>query len=471
MTTPGPASTSPPRRSSARFGGSPAAAVRALLTAGPLADRSFRLLNIGQASSTVGDYCYAVALPWMVLSAGGRDKAALLGLVLACYGVPRTVLIPVGGVLADKIGARKVMIGADVARCVLVALFGYLAVRHEVSIATLGPVAALIGAGEGLFLPAFFTITPKLLPADQLQAGNAISSALNQAGSLAGPVLGGLLVVNWGPAGAFGVDAATFAISAVTLFLIGTRTLATIQAAAEPADAEPADAEAAEAADGQPATAAKTGMLRLLREPVLYTLMTVSLVVNLVAAGTFEVAMPDIAHIRFGPAGYSALLVGFGAGALAGTVVAARSTSLRRPAVTSCYLLLASAAAVGLLPYLGGLPGAVAAVLALGGCTAFGNIIMITLLQQWAPAEMLGRVMSLMMLASIGSFPLSVAVAGWLVTRLSSPAPFFPAAAIVLAITTLAALSRPEIRTLGTRQAGDEPRPEEDLAAVQSSPA
>jgi MFS family permease len=458
MTTPAPAKTSPPRRTASGLRGFPAAALRALLTAGPLADRGFRLLNIGQASSTVGDFCYAVALPWMVLSAGGRDKAALLGLVLACYGIPRTVLIPVGGVLADKIGARRVMIGADVARCVLVGVFAYLAVRHEVSIATLGPVAALIGAGEGLFLPAFFTITPKLLPADQLQAGNAISAALNQAGSLAGPVLGGLLVVNWGPAGAFGVDAATFAISAVTLFLIGTRTLATIQATGE-------------AADGQPATSAKTGMLRLLREPVLYTLMTVSLVVNLVAAGTFEVAMPDLAHIRFGPAGYSALLVGFGAGALVGTVVAGRSTSLRKPAVTSCYLLGAAAAAIGLLPYLGGLPGAVAAAVALGGCTAFGNIIIITLLQQWAPAEMLGRVMSLMMLASIGSFPLSVAVAGWLVTRLSSPAPFFPAAAIVLAITMLAALSKQEIRTLGARQAGGEPRPAEDAAAVQSSPA
>ena len=95
--------------------GRPASAWRS----GPLAVRSFRLLTAGQFASTIGDFCYAVALPWLVLSAHGG--AILLGTVLACYGVPRTVLIPVGGVLADKVGPRTLMLAADAARCVLVA--------------------------------------------------------------------------------------------------------------------------------------------------------------------------------------------------------------------------------------------------------------------------------------------------------------------------------------------------------------
>src|SRR5215469_11166365 len=69
---------------------------------GPLAVRSFQLLTGGQLASTAGDFCYAVALPWLVLSAHGGP--VLLGAVLACYGVPRTVLIPLGGMLADKTG-------------------------------------------------------------------------------------------------------------------------------------------------------------------------------------------------------------------------------------------------------------------------------------------------------------------------------------------------------------------------------
>ena len=146
---------------------------------GPLAARSFRRLAGGQFASTIGDYCYAVALPWLVLSAHGG--AIMLGTVLACYGVPRTVLIPVGGVLADKAGPRTVMLAADSARCVLVAGLAVLAARQVVSLAALGPIAALTGAGEGLFIPASFAIMPSLLNEDRLAAGNALSTAAVQA--------------------------------------------------------------------------------------------------------------------------------------------------------------------------------------------------------------------------------------------------------------------------------------------------
>jgi MFS family permease len=64
--------------------------VAAAFHSGPLAVRSFRLLAGGQFASTIGDYCYAVALPWLVLSTHG--SALLLGAVLACYGIPRTVI-------------------------------------------------------------------------------------------------------------------------------------------------------------------------------------------------------------------------------------------------------------------------------------------------------------------------------------------------------------------------------------------
>ena len=186
---------------------------------GPLEVRSFRLLAGGQFASTIGDYCYAVALPWLVLSTHG--SALLLGAVLACYGIPRTLLIPVGGVLADKIGPRTVMLAADVARCALVVALAVLAARHTASLAALGPIAAFIGAGEGLFLPASFAIMPSLLDEDRLTAGNALSTAAVQAGSLIGPALGGVLVaVTHASTAAFAIDAVSFAVSALTLALI-----------------------------------------------------------------------------------------------------------------------------------------------------------------------------------------------------------------------------------------------------------
>ena len=101
------------------------------------------------------------------------------------------------------------MLAADVVRCVMVAALAVLAARHVTSLAALGPIAALIGAGEGLFIPASFAIMPSLLDGERLAAGNALSTAAVQVGSLLGPALGGALVAaTRASTAAFAVDAA-----------------------------------------------------------------------------------------------------------------------------------------------------------------------------------------------------------------------------------------------------------------------
>jgi MFS family permease len=237
-----------------------AARLTTALRSGPLASRGLRLLAAGQFTSTVGDYCYAVALPWLVLSSHGG--AILLGAVLACYGLPRTVLIPAGGLLTDRIGARTIMLAADAARCGLVIVLVVLAGRHVVSLASLGPVAALLGAGEGLFIPASFSITPSLVEPEHLAAGNAVNSAAVQAGSVAGPVLGGLLVAVAGSAPAFAVDAASFGVSALSLALIRPRPSATpVTTPGSPAGPDQAERGAGNTTptDGNTAPAADRG--------------------------------------------------------------------------------------------------------------------------------------------------------------------------------------------------------------------
>ena len=432
----------------------------AVLRSGPLSRRGFRLLAIGQLTSTAGDYCYAVALPWLVLTAHGRQSGpALLGVVLACYGVPRTALIPVGGMLADRIGPRRLMLGADVGRCVLVVALAVFASQRMSSVALLGPFAALIGAGEGLFVPASFSIVPSLVSPAELQAGNALSGAMVQAGSLAGPVLGGILVATGGSAPAFAADAATFALSALTLALIPARR----ERVAADAGAAPGPGEGAAPADGAvPADGAACGgrsgagvptVWQLVRASrLLQVVIVVSVAANLASGGTFDVALPALAHARFGASGYGALLACLGAGALAGTLVAARAGRLARPALAGMCAFGAMTVAIALVPFLGGLPGAAAAVFVLGITNGFGNVVFVTLLQRWSPAPLLGRVMSLVMLASLGSFPLSVAVSGLLVRQIG-PSPFFPIAAGLVAVAVAGALSQREIRTFGADEA------------------
>ena len=413
------------------------------LRAGPLGVRNFRLLTGGQFTSTIGDYCYTVALPWLVLS--NRGGAILLGTVLACYGVPRMVLIPVGGVLADKIGPRTVMLIADAVRCVLVAVLAVLAARHTVSLAALGPLAACIGAGEGLFIPASFAIMPSLLHGDKLSAGNAISTAAVQAGSLVGPAVGGALVaITRASTWAFGIDAASFAVSALTLVLIPRRAAAgTVSAGADPA--AQGDKPDADGGEGQ-------GVMAFLRKSrALQVLLVVVIAANLAGGGVDGVALPSLAHARFGAAGYGALLACLAAGSVLGTLAAARTGGLRRPAIFASAAFVIDATALALTPYLGGEAGAAAALFVMGAANGLGNVTFLTVMQKRTPPALLGRVMSAVMLCAFGSYPLSVALSGVLVRHIG-PTPFFPVAGGLVALALLIGLTQREFREFGARE-------------------
>ena len=391
---------------------------------GPLAVRSFRLLAGGQFTSTIGDFCYAVALPWLVLSTHGG--AVLLGIVLACYGVPRTVLIPVGGVPADKVGPRTLMLAADAARCVLVAGLALLAARHTASLAALGPIAALIGAGEGLFIPASFAIMPSLLDEERLAAGNALSTAAVQAGSLLGPALGGALVaVTRASTAAFAVDAASFGVSALTLLLIPRQA---VRGSMTAVAAKEAGSGAGDAAEAGGAAAGQGGVLALLKTSrALQVILVVVIAANLASGGMSDVALPSLAHASFGAVGYGALLACFAVGGLIGTLAAARTGGLKAPVMFASAVFLIEAAGTCLIPYLGGEAGAAAALFVVGACNGLGNVTVLTVLQKSVSPGLLGRVMGTLMLCAFGSFPLSVAVSGVLVRHLG-PALFFPVA-------------------------------------------
>ncbi|HEY3902644.1 MAG TPA: MFS transporter [Streptosporangiaceae bacterium] len=414
---------------------------------GPLAVRNFRLLSIGQSTSTVGDYCYAVALPWLILS--GHGGTVMLGAVLACYGIPRTLLIPVGGILADRLGPRALMLIADTSRFVLMALLAVLATRPAEALQVIAPIALLLGACEGMFLPASLSIMPTLLPAGQLAAGNALASATIQIGSLAGPVLGGLLVAPAGPGPAFAVDAASFGISAIALALIKVNKPAKTADAAVPAATAAQSAAAQSAADQAELADRGPGSWQLLRESsVLRIILVVAVVANLTAAGTFEVALPALAHARYGASGLGGLIACFGAGSLIGTLAGARMGSLRRPFAVACRGFVLEAILLSALPLLGGLPGAITAILLAGLCNGFGNIVLYTLIQQHSPSQSLGRVMSLLTLAAMGTYPISVWLSGLLIKHLSAVS-FFPIAGITLGLAVLGALSRREMREFG----------------------
>lgn len=132
---------------------------------------------------------------------------------------------------------------------------------------------------------------------------------------------------------------------------------------------------------------------------------------------------------------------------------------------------LAEALFLAIVPFAGGVITVGAAIAAFGLCNGFGNVVMITVFQRWAPPALLGRLTGLLMLASFGVFPISVAL-GAVVVHTFGPALFFPLAAAVLAAAILAGLSQRSWRELGAAERSrSAARPPRLRSADQPGPA
>jgi MFS family permease len=410
---------------------------------GPLSVPAFRLLAVGQFSSTIGDYCYAVALPWLVLS--NRGSAASLGIALASYGVPRALLTLPGGSLADRFGPRLMMLSSDAGRCAATTAFTVLAASHLPSLAVVAPMAAALGACSALFLPASMTLMPSLIDNAELTSANALYTGFVQTGSMLGPLIGGVLVAIAGPTPAFAVDAGSYLISAACLTLVGRSV--TRSARSAPGQILPS---------GQPLSAAQppvaaTIWTLLRRNRFLRIVLVVSVTANFAVTGITEVALPVLAHARFGAAGFGAVLACVAVMSIIGAIaVAWGGDRFARAALIAAGFQVA-AVAITAAPFLDGLPGLAAGLAVFGLALGFDNAVWGTLIQRWAPPELLGRVWGVLMLAPSVSFPLSTLIAA-ILTRHLGPTAVFPFAGALLALSYLYGLSHSEFRELGKPQ-------------------
>ena len=425
----------------------------------PLRHRRFRLLVAGQLTSSVGDAFYAVALPWYVLATHGGPL--LLGTVLAAYGIPRTALLLVGGHLSDRWRPWTVMMATDAVRAIGVGALAVTAALGPARAVVLVPIAVVLGSGAGLFMPGSFAIVPALLDGDDLQAGNALISGGTQLATLIGPAIGGALVALVGPASAFAADAATFVVSALTL--AGLRAAS---AGGYPGRRRAGSAAAAGSRRPGAPAAGPTVWSLLRTERILQIGLLVTVAANLGSGGVDEVALPSLAHgpLHSGAVGYGWLIAAFGAGALAGTLVAAQARRARRPFVVGSLAFLAEAACIAVAPYLGSTAVVAAAIFGLGVMNGFGNVLTLTAFQKWAPPELLGRLSGVLMLASLGVFPISVALAALFVRHLG-PASFFIFSAVTLTVAILAGLSQRTWRDFGIEAPVGAAQPEHHPAA------
>lgn len=191
----------------------PVLAARVRLSASVLGFRDFRLLWTGQTISTIGDQIFPIAVAIKVLDAGGGASA--LGLVLGARWLALVLFVLLGGVYADRLPRKLVMMGSDAFRGVTV--LGLALTPGHVPLWVLVGLVFLVGGGEAFFRPAYGAILPSVLPHERLGAGNALTSVSMRSAAVIGPAVGAVVVAAVGPRPAFVLDAATFAASFLTL--------------------------------------------------------------------------------------------------------------------------------------------------------------------------------------------------------------------------------------------------------------
>ena len=180
----------------------------------PLRHRSFSLLFSGQLTSALGDQVFALALPWTVIAVTGDPIQ--VAVVLAAEAIPRVLLLPVGGVLSDRINPRIVMLLSDIGRAGVVGALGVTLLSGLPPLWVVALLAALQGVGSGLFLPGSQAILPWTVKNADIPAANGLMQIILWLTMVVGPVLGGVAVAVQA-AIAFLVDAASFVVSAITL--------------------------------------------------------------------------------------------------------------------------------------------------------------------------------------------------------------------------------------------------------------
>jgi MFS family permease len=400
----------------------------------PLAHRDYRLLVGGMSVSLLGDGLFLVALAWQVYALSNAPTAlASVGIAMT---IPTIVCLLIGGAVSDRYDRRLVMLGADTVRALALATLAFLSVTGELHLWQLMAVAVLYGAATAFFDPASDALVPQLLPADALAQANSLDQLIRPlALRLAGPAVGGVLVGALGVGWAFGLDAASFVVSAGTLLAMSP-----VRRPADPADAAAAGSVRREVAAG----------LRYVRSHAwLWATLVSAAVAYLLFMGPTEVLVPFIVKNRLSD-GAGALGLVFAAGGLGSLLCAIviGQRGLPRRSLTFMFIAwtLATLAIAG-YGIAGQLWGLMLASVAFNTLETAGTIAWATAKQRLVPAHLLGRVSSLDWLISIGLLPVSFAITGPVSAALGTRTTLI-GAGVLGAVVTFAAMLVPGVRQM-----------------------
>jgi hypothetical protein len=400
---------------------------------GSLRERDFRLFFLGQSISLLGTGMVGVAISFAVLDLTG--SVSDLGFVLGAQTVAQVGFMLAGGVFADRLSRRTVMVASDLVSAASQAATAALLIGGEARLWQLIVLQAVGGGAAAFFAPAATGVVPQIVSAERLQQANALRSLSTSAGSVAGPALAGVLVATVGPGWALAADAASFAVSAAFL----SRLRLSVQ------EAWAGRSLFRELAEGWNEYWARSW---LVLANINATLINVFVMAPLFVLG------PAVAkHSLGGPGAWALIVSSFGLGGVVGSFVGMRLHVRRRLSLglrlgvlwaplLAMLALHAPAIAIAPIAFVGGTVGTIRFT------------FMQTTSHEQFPAELRSRLTSFGNLGSIAFAPIGFAFTGLIATHLLGIAGTLWLAVGVALAASLAIAAAPSVLRIEARTAG-----------------
>jgi ENTS family enterobactin (siderophore) exporter len=359
------------------------------------------VLLLSQGVSSLGDAVSFTALPLLVLALTG--SGVVMGVVGALQTLPDLVFGTVAGALADRSDRKRMMFAADLGRAILTAFIPISVLFHGPTLAIILIVAAPMSMLRSLFLAGYTASVPALVGRSQLARANAIFETVYSSGYIVGPSIAGLLASTIGPGFTLGIDAVSFAISSLGLFLV-----------ARPLRA-PVDRPPTRIVDD-----IREGVVFIVHHPLLRSVILLwgsSSIISapIVAALAFRITR----DLHLEPTALGLVLTAYGVGTVTGSLAATRIG--RRTSVA--LVLLGGEFATGATLFAVSLvdpePAIIGLAVLAGIAQSLVLVTYITLRTAHSPDHLLGRVGSTARVLSLGLQPVGMLGAGVLIDATS----------------------------------------------------
>ena len=385
----------------------------------PFLSPQYRLLIGALSLSIFGSGMWLVGIVFQVRELGGGPIDLSFVATGNALGMVGAVLL--GGVAADRIPQKRILLAVESAKFVAIALAAALALTGTLEVWHLAVISLLLGVADGFFYPAYSALLPSILPAEHLLAANGFEGVLRPAlMQAAGPAIASTLIAAFSPGAVFVVVALSQVLAVAVLALL--RPTAVRRDLAE-VDSHPLRGVLADIGGG---------FAYMVRTPWLLATLLYALLLVLVIMGPIEVLLPFAVTRQTGGGAleFAIVLAAFGAGGVLGSIIVASLPLPRRYLTIMNLLWGAGSLPLAVLGVTTQLWVMVAALFIVGFCFQAATVIWGTLLQRRVPAQLLGRVSSLDFFVSLAFMPISMALAGP-IGELVGLAPTFLVAGIV----------------------------------------